>query len=406
MRQEDTRELSVSSSWLREGQDCEAISREHQLVPPPRSHGGITPQGSPDPAVLCVVPSYFLMLSKPLKHSIHKTQSWVITVSLAKTCGVVQWLSDVLLMRKGNESHKSHLGQDSSASDHCTGDDTWYESGHKRWFSGLYFFFLFAVVLFVCPGISSWIFKCRTIPWSSSACCTLGCLLSIPSSPLHYLLARNSAPSKNETISRAILIKVGNPLPTWSYFWGRGEHHPACLLQLHCPINVLYWNWSEHSSHPVLRTAPKLDSVSTALLSGNSQVSFSELTLLWKNTHHFNLPRSRSTPANQNIHWTSSPNLGLQQLGTIGVTYGWCPNSPGVSKDTFVPFPCLATVKIIAKEAMSWTHSWSWRISTGLLQGKEIKKEMAGPDKIPSPPSCQTGGFCFRNRWEENPLHG
>lgn len=120
MRQEDTRELSVSSSWLREGQDCEAISREHQLVPPPRSHGGITPQGSPDPAVLCVVPSYFLMLSKPLKHSIHKTQSWVITVSLAKTCGVVQWLSDVLLMRKGNESYKSHLGQDSSASEHQT----------------------------------------------------------------------------------------------------------------------------------------------------------------------------------------------------------------------------------------------------------------------------------------------
>lgn len=149
MRQEDTGEFSVSSSWLREGQDCEAISREHQLVSPPRSHGGITPQGSPDCAVLCVVPSYFLMLSKPLKHSIHKTQSWVITVSLAKTCGVVQWLSDVLLMRKGNESHKSHLGQDSSASEQQTiaqGMIPGMNLGTKDDFQGSIFFFFYLLL--------------------------------------------------------------------------------------------------------------------------------------------------------------------------------------------------------------------------------------------------------------------
>lgn len=126
-------------------------------------------------------------------------------------------------------------------------------------------------------------------------------------------------------------------------------------------------------------------------------------TFVEKPKWFFNLLSSRSTTANHDIHlpvqtWNSSTWAEGWHMGEVQIHQEWAMTHLFASS-------CLATGKIIAKEAMSRTHGWRWRICTGFLQGKEIKKEMAGTDKIPSPLSCQTGDFCFRNRWEENPLH-
>lgn len=111
----------------------------------------------------------------------------------------------------------------------------------QRWFSGLYYFSI--CCCFICMSRIFFfliiIIKCWIIPWSFSACCTVGCLLSTPSSPLHHLLARNSALSKNETISRTTLTEVWKTTPYLEYFWGRGEHPLACMFQLHYPVKDL-----------------------------------------------------------------------------------------------------------------------------------------------------------------------
>lgn len=68
-----------------------------QVTPPgltPQSHGGITQQGFLDHAVQSVVPSHFLLLSKPLKHTIHKTQSWELLQSARPKS--VGWFNDSL----------------------------------------------------------------------------------------------------------------------------------------------------------------------------------------------------------------------------------------------------------------------------------------------------------------------
>lgn len=58
--------------------------------------------------------------------------------------------SDMLLMRKLNESGKSHLREQGQSTRHSTGDGTWHESRHKDDFQGsIFFFYLLLFHLYV-----------------------------------------------------------------------------------------------------------------------------------------------------------------------------------------------------------------------------------------------------------------
>lgn len=167
------------------------------------------------------------------------------------------------------------------------------------------------------------------------------------------------------------------------------------MLQLHYPINSLYWNWSGQSCTRTL---------CSGLLSDNSHVSVSEKSWHFSRRTCMILTSRVADQHLQTKTFSCQCTPGIQATG-----HTWVTSKFTRGEQQHIGFPPLGGKnlgKIIAEEGMSQTQGWRWRISTGLLQGKEIKKEMAGPDKNPSPPSCQTGGFCFRNRWEENPLHG
>lgn len=109
---------------------------------------------APSTMLCSVVPSYFLILSKPLKHTTHKTQSWELLQSARPKS--VGWFndSDVLLMRKANELEKSHLKEQGQPQSTRPLHRWWYLVWiwTQRWFSGLYFFFFFFSVChcFVC----------------------------------------------------------------------------------------------------------------------------------------------------------------------------------------------------------------------------------------------------------------
>lgn len=160
----------------------------------------------------------------------------------------------------------------------------------------------------------------RTIPWSVSVCCTVGCLLSTPSSPLYHLLPRNSAPSKKETISRKTLIKVRKPTPYLELLLGQGRPPcPHALTALPSKYPVLKLVWTVVYTHPVLRSAPKLDSVSTALLSDNSHVTFPEKSWHFCRRTHMILTSRVADQHLQTKTFICQCRRGIQATGHIRV---------------------------------------------------------------------------------------
>lgn len=119
------------------------------------------------------------------------------------------------------------------------------------------------------------------------------------------------------------------------------------------------------------------------LLSGNSHTSSSG-----KSAHGIlTLPTDpkKNINACKPRHSTASTDLDFQQLGT----YGWCPNSPWASNDPLVSPSLFSSWKSHCKGGHV-PYPWlRVRDQHGIAAEEgnwEIKKETAGPDKIPSLP--------------------